>query len=57
MKNLPNTDFQGVTGKITFDEEGNCLKEQVLLEIEDGKYVEIPDVLKSQADWEAEHIK
>ena len=57
VKNLPNTDFQGVTGKITFDEEGNCLKEQVLLEIEDGKYVEIPDVLKSQADWEAEHIK
>lgn len=57
VKNLPNTDFQGVTGKITFDEEGNCLKEQVLLEIEDGKYVEIPGVLKSQADWEAENIK
>lgn len=52
VKNLADTDFQGVTGKITFDEEGNCLKEQVLLEIKDGAYVEIPDVLKSQTDWE-----
>lgn len=52
VKNLADTDFQGVTGKITFDEEGNCLKQQVLLEIKDGEYVEIPDVLKSQTDWE-----
>lgn len=57
VKNLLNTDFQGVTGKIVFDEEGNCIKEQVLLEIKDGAYVEIPGVLKSQADWEAESIK
>lgn len=57
VKNLAATDFQGVTGKITFDEEGNCPKQQVLLEIKDGKYVEIPGVLKSQADWEAENIK
>ncbi len=52
VKNLADTDFQGVTGKITFDEEGNCLKQQVLLEIKNGEYVEIPDVLKSQTDWE-----
>lgn len=57
VKNLAATDFQGVTGKITFDEEGNCPKQQVLLEIKDGKYVEIPGILKSQADWEAENIK
>lgn len=57
VKNLAATDFQGVTGKITFDEEGNCPKQQVLLEIQDGKYVEIPGILKSQADWEAENIK
>lgn len=56
VKNLPDTDFQGVTGKITFDAEGNCPKQQVLLEIQDGKYVEIPGILKSQADWEAENI-
>ncbi len=53
IENLPATDFQGVTGKITFDEEGNCLKQQVLLEIKDGDYYEIPDVLLSQTDWEA----
>lgn len=52
MKNLADTDFKGVTGKITFDEEGNCPKEQVLLEIKNGAYTEIPGVLKSQADWE-----
>jgi len=54
VKNLADTDFQGVTGKITFDEEGNCLKQQVLLEIKDGEYVEIPGVLMSQTDWEAQ---
>ncbi len=54
VKNLVDTDFQGVTGKITFDEEGNCLKQQVLLEIKDGEYVEIPGVLMSQTDWEAQ---
>lgn len=53
VENLPATDFDGVTGKITFDEEGNCLKQQVLLEIKDGQYQEIPDVLLSQTDWEA----
>lgn len=52
VKNLADTDFKGVTGKITFDEEGNCPKEQVLLEIKNGAYTEIPGVLKSQADWE-----
>lgn len=53
IENLPATDFQGVTGKITFDEEGNCLKQQVLLEIKDGDYHEVPNVLMSQTDWEA----
>ena len=53
VENLPATDFDGVTGKITFDEEGNCLKQQVLLEIKDGQYQEIPDVLLTQTDWEA----
>lgn len=52
VKNLAASDFQGVTGKITFDAEGNCPKEQVLLEIRGGEYVEIPGVLKSQTDWE-----
>ena len=51
--NLAATEFQGVTGKITFDEEGNCPKEQVLLEIKDGRYSEIPGVLMSQSDWES----
>ena len=54
LENLPSTDFQGVTGKITFDEEGNCPKQQVLLKVEGGKYVEIPNVLKSQTDYEKE---
>ena len=54
VENLPATDFQGVTGKITFDEEGNCPKQQFFLEIKDGDYHEIPGVLLSQADWEAE---
>lgn len=53
VKNLAETDFQGVTGKITFDEEGNCPKQQVLLEIKDGDYVEIPNALLSQTDYEA----
>ncbi len=53
VENLASTDFQGITGKIAFDEEGNCPKEQVLLEIENGEYHEIPGVLKSQSDWEA----
>ncbi len=53
VKNLADTDFQGVTGKIVFDAEGNCPKEQVLLEIEDGEYHEVPGVLMNQADWEA----
>ncbi|MDY3249107.1 MAG: ABC transporter substrate-binding protein [Candidatus Choladocola sp.] len=53
VENLPATDFEGVTGKITFDEEGNCPKQQVLLEIKDGQYQEIPGVLLSQTDWEA----
>lgn len=53
VANLPATDFQGVTGKITFDAEGNCPKEQFFLEIKNGEYVEIPGVLKSQSDWEA----
>lgn len=52
VKNLAESGFQGVTGKITFDDEGNCPKEQVLLEIKGGEYVEIPGVLKSQTDWE-----
>ncbi len=52
--NLFNTDFQGVTGKITFNEEGNCPKQQVLLKVENGTYVEIPDVLLSQPDYEAQ---
>lgn len=54
VKNLADTDFQGVTGKITFDAEGNCPKEQVLLKITDGEYHEISGALKNQADWEAE---
>lgn len=54
LANLPATDFQGVTGKITFDEEGNCPKQQVLLKVEGGKYVEIPNVLKSRTDYEKE---
>ena len=53
VKNLADTDFQGVTGKIVFDAEGNCPKEQVLLEIKDGEYHEVPGVLMNQADWEA----
>lgn len=53
VKNLADSDFRGVTGKITFDQEGNCPKEQALLEIKGGEYVEIPGVLKSQTDWEA----
>lgn len=53
VANLPSTDFQGVTGKITFDEEGNCPKEQFLLEISGGEYHEVSGVLKSQSDWEA----
>lgn len=54
VKNLADTDFQGVTGKITFDAEGNCPKEQVLLEISADEYVEIPGVLMSQTEWESE---
>lgn len=54
VKNLADTDFQGVTGKITFDEEGNCPKQQTCLEIKGGEYFEIPGVLKSQPDYEAE---
>ena len=53
VKNLADTDFQGVTGKITFDAEGNCPKQQVLLEITDGSYHEISGVLLSQTDYEA----
>ena len=53
VTNLASTDFQGITGRITFDEEGNCPKQQVLLEISNGEYHEIPDVLMSQTDWEA----
>lgn len=51
---LPNTNFDGITGKITFDEEGNCPKEQVLLKIENGDYYEIPDVLMNETDYDAE---
>ncbi len=53
VANLPKTDFQGVTGKITFDEEGNVPKEQVLLIVEDGAYKEVPGALLSQTDYEA----
>ncbi len=53
VEQLPNTDFEGVTGKITFDEEGNCPKQQVLLEIQNGEYVEIPGALLNQTDYEA----
>lgn len=53
VKNLASSDFQGVTGKITFDAEGNCPKQQVLLEITDGAYHEIAGVLLSQTDYEA----
>lgn len=53
IKNLADSDFQGVTGKITFDAEGNCPKQQVLLEVTDGSYHEIPGVLLSQTDYEA----
>lgn len=53
VKNLPDTDFQGVSGKITFDAEGNCPKQQVLLEVENGSYHEISGVLLSQTDYEA----
>jgi len=53
VTNLASTDFRGITGRITFDEEGNCPKQQVLLEISNGEYHEIPDVLMSQTDWEA----
>ena len=56
VKNLADTDFEGITGKITFDEEGNCPKEQVLLEIKDGEYHEVPDVLMNQSDWEASKV-
>lgn len=53
VKNLPDTDFQGVSGKITFDAEGNCPKQQVLLEVQDGSYHEVAGVLLSQTDYEA----
>ena len=53
VEQLPNTDFEGVTGKITFDEEGNCPKQQVLLEIHNGEYVEVPGALLNQTDYEA----
>ena len=53
VTNLASTDFQGITGRITFDEEADCPKQQVLLEISNGEYHEIPDVLMSQTDWEA----
>ncbi len=53
VTNLATTDFQGVTGKITFDEEGNTPKQQVVIEIRDGEYHEIPGVLLSRPDWEA----
>ncbi len=51
--NLPKTDFQGVTGKITFDEDGNVPKEQTLLIVENGAYKEVPGALLSQTDYEA----
>ena len=53
VENLKNTDFQGASGKITFDEAGNCPKQQVLLEINDGEYSEIAGVLMNQTDYEA----
>lgn len=52
VKNLYKVVFEGAAGKTQFDAEGNCPKEQVCLQIVDGKWVEVPNVIKSLIDWE-----
>lgn len=56
VENLYKVTFDGCSGNVYFDEQGDCPKTQVLLEIVDGKYTEIPDVMMSRPDWEATYI-
>ena len=42
---LHEISFTGLTGAISYNETGECLKQQTLVGIEDGKWVEYPGVL------------
>ena len=37
-------DFQGVTGKITIDQDRNAVKPAVVMEIKDGKYAYVETI-------------
>ena len=45
VENLYKVSIDGVGGTVKFDAEGEVSKEQVLLTVKDGEYVEVPGVL------------
>ena len=51
--NLYEVSVDGAAGKTQFDENGDCPKEQVCLQIVDGAWTEVPDVILPVTEWEA----
>ena len=46
MKSLYTTPYEGVTGTCIFEEDTHeCIKPQVVFEVKDGAFVEIPNLL------------
>ncbi len=48
---LHEIEFEGLTGMMRYNESGECLKQQTLVGVEDGKWVEYPGVLLSATDY------
>ena len=46
--------MEGVTGTIVFDEENECPKVQVVLQVQDGEFVEVPNFLTTWDEFIAE---
>ena len=45
MKSLYETPYEGITGTCIFDENHECIKPQVVFEVKDGEFQEIPNLL------------
>lgn len=48
---LHKIEFEGLTGMMKYNETGECLKQQTLVGVENGQWVEYPGVLLSATDY------
>lgn len=48
---MHEVEFEGLTGMMRYNEQGECLKQQTLIGVENGEWVEYPGVLLSATDY------